>query len=267
MSTGSRLKSAIIRLFKPNATDESWEYFGKECPYFGVVTWPQNLPEHFDEKARSEFFDSGRLYLNWIFRFIREKIEPTFSPQKSLDFGCGVGRLLIPIARESVIATGVDVSTSMLKEAKINCQEMNVSNVKLTPSIAHLTPASYDFINSFIVFQHIPPHRGYKLFRDLLKLLMDGGIGAIQITYHDPGRRRDRILNKLYRAFPVLYGFRNLRERKPFFRPRMEMSEYSLSLLFRILHENGCHLVHTAYTQHGVLGLILIFQKAEIQSF
>lgn len=42
------------------------------------------------------------------------------------------------------------------------------------------------------------------------------------------------------------------------------MTEYSLNKLFRILHENGCHLNHTAFTHHGVYGVIIVFQKVQI---
>jgi 2-polyprenyl-3-methyl-5-hydroxy-6-metoxy-1,4-benzoquinol methylase len=260
------IKTAILRLFKPNATDENWDYFGQKCPYFGVITSQQYKPENFDGKARQEFFQTGRQYVTWLMDFIHQNINPDFHPKNSVDFGCGVGRLLIPIARESISAVGIEVSPSMMKEAKVNCQLMGVHNVQFVKTADELASSRdrFDFVNSFIVFQHIPPKRGYEIFQQLLALLQDGGIGAVHFTYCDPGRRRDRYMQPIFRIIPLLFAFQNMLTGKPLFEPRMEMAEYSLNRLFRILHENGCHLNHTAFTNHGVMGVVIVFQKAQI---
>lgn len=261
-----KIKTAILRLFKPNATDETWDYFGQKCPYFGVITWQQNKPENFDEKARGEFFQTGQQYITWLLEFIRKNINPDFQPKNSVDFGCGVGRLLIPIAKESVSAVGIEVSLSMIQEAKANCHlagSQNVQFVKTTEELA-TRRGQFDFVNSFIVFQHIPPKRGYEIFQQLLALLQDGGIGAVHFTYCDRSRRRERYLIPVFRKVPLLYVLKNLLAKRPLLEPRMEMSEYSINRLFKILHENGCHLNHTAFTDHGVLGVIIIFQKTQV---
>lgn len=264
----SRLSKTVVRLIKSNATDENWDYFGAKCPYYGVVTWDQNKPENFDEKARSEFFRSGGQYVDWIMKFIRENIKPDFHPAKSIDFGSGVGRLLIPIAQESGSAIGVEISPSMIEEANHNCRLMEVSNVRFVKTVDERSESEeVDFINSFIVFQHIPPERGYEIFKKLLNLLKKGGIGAVHFTYNDPGRRRDRYLNKLYRKIPICYALRNIMVGQSFLQPRMEMAEYSINRLFKILQESGCNLVHTVLTRHGVLGAVIIFQKGHQMPF
>jgi SAM-dependent methyltransferase len=260
------IKTTILRLIKPDATDENWDYFGQKCPYFGVVTLPQNRPENFDEKARQEFFQTGRNYIEWLMDFIRKNIDRNFHPKNSVDFGCGVGRLLIPIAQDSVSATGIEISPSMMEEAKANCQIAGLNSIRLVKTPHELQRGQFDFINSFIVFQHIPPVRGYEIFRQLLALLNERGVGAIHFTYCDPRRRRDRYLNRIYRKLPFLFAFKNVLTRQPLLEPRMEMAEYSLNTLFRILHENGCHLIHTAFTSHGVMGVIIVFQKAQTRA-
>jgi len=260
------VKNHLLRLIKPSATDENWEYFGDKCPYFGVVTSNQYRPENLDERARAEFFETGRQYVSWLMDFIRKNINPDFHPKNSVDFGCGVGRLLVPIARESNSAVGIEVSPSMMKEARANCERLGVQNVQLVESADALAArrGEFDFINSFIVFQHIPPKRGYEIFQQLLALLQDGGVGALHFTYCDPGRRRDRYLKPLFRNIPLLFALKNMVNGKPMLEPRMEMAEYSLNRLYRILHENNCHISHAVYTYHGVMGIILVFQKAQI---
>jgi 2-polyprenyl-3-methyl-5-hydroxy-6-metoxy-1,4-benzoquinol methylase len=177
-----------------------------------------------------------------------------------------VGRLLIPIAKESISAVGIEVSPAMVEEAKTNCQRSGVQNVQFVKTVDELSSrrGMFDFINSFIVFQHIPPRRGYEIFRQLVDLLQEDGIGALHFTYCDPSRRRERYMKPIYRVFPFLFIVNNMLNRRPLFEPRMEMAEYSLNKLFRILHEKGCHFIHTAFTHHGVMGLILVFQKRQI---
>ena len=42
---------------------------------------------------------------------------------------------------------------------------------------------TFDLIHSFIVLQHIATSRGEKIFRRMLSLLNEGGIGFLHFTY------------------------------------------------------------------------------------
>ena len=85
-------------------------------------------------------------------------IDPSFSINHALEFGCGVGRLVIPLAKIAKRVTGIDVSESMINEAKRNCESRKINNVFLTKTDDSLSllANNYDFMLSFIVFQHIP---------------------------------------------------------------------------------------------------------------
>jgi hypothetical protein len=77
-------------------TDKAWEAWAKIDPYYAVLT---------DERFRAgndpgEFFDSGEKHIDQAFRTITS-IAPAFAPQAAIDFGCGVGRLLIPLSRRA----------------------------------------------------------------------------------------------------------------------------------------------------------------------
>ena len=163
-------------------TDRAWEHFAKEDPYWAVLTQDHFRKTALDETGRREFFLTGEKHVDWVFSMIRNHIDPRFNPAKGLDFGCGVGRLLLPMARRCQTAVGTDVSETMLQEAGKNCQLENVKNISLVKGDDNCSnlAGGFDFINSFIVFQHIPCDRGVILFRRLLELLNEGGIGAIQ---------------------------------------------------------------------------------------
>jgi trans-aconitate methyltransferase len=168
---------------------------------------------------------------------------------------------------------GVDVSPAMLDEARANCERFGITNATFHVSDDGLTAltAPFDFLNSSIVFQHIPPKRGEAIVRRMVELLADGGIGALQFTYGfdsaTPTVRR--LLTKAYWTVPGVWQLRNLVKREPVGAPRMEMNTYDMSRLLGILQEGGCHAVSLRFTDAGVFGhtmhgAIVFFQKRRL---
>src|SRR5580658_5668052 len=102
-------------------TDAAWEQWGQRDPYFGVITNPKFRRAGLTAQARDEFFLSGHAHAEWLMDRIHRYIDPAFTPTSVLDFGCGVGRTLIPLAMLAKEAVGLDVSPSMLLEARKNC--------------------------------------------------------------------------------------------------------------------------------------------------
>jgi 2-polyprenyl-3-methyl-5-hydroxy-6-metoxy-1,4-benzoquinol methylase len=109
-------------------TDKDWNYYGKNNPYYGVFTIAE-----FDNVNQSElkhkFFKSGESYIEKVLNWIERDFEG-FNIQHSsvLDFGCGVGRVVLPLSRMCKSVCGVDISEGMLEEAKRNMLEFNVTN-------------------------------------------------------------------------------------------------------------------------------------------
>lgn len=166
-------------------TDRDWQKISQENPYWGVLSVDQYLGRDIDDQALAQFFDTGKLFIGNVIGLIRAHIYPNFSIQRSLDFGCGVGRLLIPLASHSVEAVGVDVADGMLAICQKHLDNFSVTNCQLVKGDDDLSSitGTFDFINSYIVLQHIPPERGYKILSNLLSKLRVGGCASIQITY------------------------------------------------------------------------------------
>ena len=97
----------------PSSSDKEWERIGRKEPYYGVWTDDSFLTATRDEHAEERFWSSGERHVKSVFKFICTHLEPDFTPQNTLDFGCGVGRVLCPLAEKSTKASGVDVSASM----------------------------------------------------------------------------------------------------------------------------------------------------------
>lgn len=141
--------------------------------------------DNLTDEAKEEFFSSGLSQINHMLENIRKHIDPLYAAKNALDFGCGVGRLIIPLSKVVNNVTGIDVSDSMLNEARKNCETQFVSNVSLLKSDDNLLllNGKYDLIYSFIVFQHIPVKRGVGIFKNLLSRLENGGVCVIHFTH------------------------------------------------------------------------------------
>src|SRR5205807_6989919 len=82
-----------------NSAGQHWHKWGKENPFYGVLSHPKFLNANLNEQSREEFFQSGERHVNHVYHVIQTKLRDDFQPSRVLDFGCGVGRLLIPFAR------------------------------------------------------------------------------------------------------------------------------------------------------------------------
>lgn len=222
-------------------TDRDWEVWGKHDPYYGVLSSEDFRTNTLTAERKQAFFQSGEQHIDALLHTIRATFCGDFHPQRSLDFGCGVGRLLIPLAKHSVHATGIDVSPSMLAEAAHNCAEQRVRNVDLVSSDDGLSQAKgkYDLVNSHIVLAHIVPHRGHALIAALADRVNLGGFIAVQVLYSCNAPPLERAIVKLRYRLPPLNALRNLIRGRPFDEPAMQLHVYNLPLMLRMLHRRG----------------------------
>jgi SAM-dependent methyltransferase len=268
-------------------TDDEWRQWGIRDPYYGVLTNPQFRLEVLSPEAKKEFFDSGQRHVNYVLDTIRRHFDATFSPERVLDFGCGVGRALIPFAPLSREVVGMDIAEAMLAEARINCDRANVENVTLVGSddLLSTVRGEFDLVHSLIVLQHLETVRGRSIFAELVRKISPGGYGAIHVTfgwtkYEDvygqpppfPIEAADSD-NSPFRAIVDRWLKRlGLRHRPPeamhppdqiIGDPEMQMNYYNLSELMFIVHRAGVYQVFSDFTDHGgAIGVFLFFRKA-----
>jgi 2-polyprenyl-3-methyl-5-hydroxy-6-metoxy-1,4-benzoquinol methylase len=220
--------------------------------------------ENLSDEALKEFFESGEKYIDQMFDLIHAHLDPTFQPKRALEFGCGVGRLLMPLARICDSVTGVDVSHHMLQEARRNCEVRGIDNVELVGSDDSLSFVSgtFDLIHSYIVFQHIPTERGERLMRNLIHRLQENGIGIIHFIYYTDTRWISKFLYRMRRSSKLFHTLMNIREGSSVNNPLMQMNEYNINNLLLIMQEAGCHHTYVRFTSHSEhLGVVLFFQK------
>jgi cyclopropane fatty-acyl-phospholipid synthase-like methyltransferase len=97
-----------------------------------------------------------------------------------------VGRLVIPLALYAEQAISIEISDSMIAELKKNLKRYKINNVKIYKTVDDLLLSDsvkmFDWINSHIVFQHIPPEKGYIILEQLLKGLKIGGYFSLHFN-------------------------------------------------------------------------------------
>ena len=282
---GSRDGLALIHQLKGNwlymSTDSEWEKWGRTDPYFGVLTNPKFRKENITDVGREEFFVSGEAAVDYVLRRCGEFFGPDFAPLRVLDYGCGVGRLVIPFSRRADEVVGLDVSRSMLSEAADNCQRYGVDNVTLSRADDSLSllQGGFDLIHSFIVFQHVPVNRGREVIKSLLRHLNSGGVCALQVTYAKsmfgnsfglPRGLGSRIRSSAWvrrarrwvRRVARMCGNRDdPRQRHRSTDPEMQMNSYNLNEILFLVQSLGVKTVHADFTDHsGNMGVYLFFR-------
>jgi SAM-dependent methyltransferase len=216
-------------------TDADWRELGATEPFWGVASLPRFRSENLKAEDVVSFYDSGVGHLADIVGRLRQ--QTGVAPGgRALDFGCGTGRLSEAMTAHADQVVGYDISPGMLEKARLK------GGARYTDV---LPEGPFDWINSFIVFQHIPPERGTALFEQLLDRLAPGGHVSLHLTvWREPHLQPTR--SRLARLRGAVARARG--RIKP---GQIMMYDYDLSRLLRILNTHGIEEVNMVSTDHG----------------
>lgn len=234
-----------------------WEALARSEPYHSVLTADEYRSASWDATARERFFQSGEDTLNRILQHVPERGERF---EDALDFGCGVGRVTLALARRSRRVTAVDVAPTMLALTRAHAEEAGLPHVvTLSPEELLKGRDSFDLVTSFLVFQHIPPGRGIALLRELLARVRPGGSVALHFPYWRSGSVLAAISRWMRSRVPGVNLLANLLTGKPPGSPYMQMNVYDLNEIVHLLHDHRFESVHLlAESELDVRGVIVI---------
>jgi SAM-dependent methyltransferase len=168
-------------------TRKNWTVLGENDAMWVVLTDPAKKGNRW---TPDDFFATGKREIAEIFVQLQQAgISPPSG--RALDFGCGLGRLSQALAARFESVDGVDISSSMIRQAvEFNKFPERVKyHVNPRDDLATFATGNYDFVCSLIALQHIPPKFQYNYLRDFLRLLKPGGVAYFQ-TVHARGWRR-----------------------------------------------------------------------------
>ncbi|HKF24847.1 MAG TPA: class I SAM-dependent methyltransferase [Candidatus Acidoferrum sp.] len=194
-------------------TKQPWDRFAEADPYTYILTSLKN-------RDMKQFWQSGEIIV------VREILpllqERQISTGVALELGCGVGRLVIPLAPSFGEIWGADVAEGMIRRAQIFAAGRGIRNARFT---AVANPEALfdrmrgclrrvDFIYSLLVFQHIPDLALIGRYLGFIRtMLRDSGIAYLQFdtrpktwAYHAKSALPDFLLPRFWRK-----GIRRIR--------------------------------------------------------
>jgi SAM-dependent methyltransferase len=145
---------------------ERWESLARRNAEFFIWT---------DVARGDDFAASGERDAGRIMTLVGSRLT---SRGRALEFGCGVGRLTIPIARHFDEVIGVDIAPTMLAKLTQNSLDAGASNVKAF----HVDDrweniGAVDLAYSHIVFQHVEDWNHISsYFRRIASCVREGGV-------------------------------------------------------------------------------------------
>jgi ubiquinone/menaquinone biosynthesis C-methylase UbiE len=208
-----------------------WSDLAVSDPLWAVLSHPDKRGGKWNE---TEFYATG--LQDWLAVKARmSELGLNFGTQSALDFGCGVGRLSLAMAKDFEQVTGLDAAAGMVDLAQKKAKDKNIKNCRFVLSQAEqlesIPRGSQDLIISLLCLQHIPPTQSKRFVTEFLKVLKPGGI----LIFNLPVGRKNYWLMKIKRFIQSLAGFP---QKIPY-----EMNFIPLSAISRMIKKNGGQIV------------------------
>jgi ubiquinone/menaquinone biosynthesis C-methylase UbiE len=169
MSTGDTEHNASMRDF--------WDEKARENAMYYISSY-----RAYDQQDPEEFWKWGGILAE---KFLAESGVKLTGEEAMLEIGCGVGRMTKTFAGRFHHVTAIDVSSEMIQRAREYLSE--IENVRLDvgngSDLSAYSDASFDFVFSYIVFQHIPDTTiTLNYIREAGRVLRPGGHFYFQVN-------------------------------------------------------------------------------------
>jgi SAM-dependent methyltransferase len=152
---------------------KDWESLAERDALGAILTDASKTRGRWDV---AEFMSTGEAEIQVVMGHLaRIDCIPNFYGA-ALDFGCGVGRLTQPLARRFASCVGVDISPQMIQKAESLNQYAHCRYVASSDARLPFADASFSFLYSNIVLQHMPPRFSEQYLREFVRVLAPEGV-------------------------------------------------------------------------------------------
>ena len=232
-----------------NDTSTDWEIIGSSEPYWGVLTSDKYKQSNLSPNTKKDFFASGIEAIEMILEELAINKGQCFDAV--LDFGSGVGRLALPMAKFANHVISIEVADSMQKELRKNSEEQRVTNLSIYKTIEELkesdilTGRSLDWINSYMVFQHISPSIGLNILDNLLELLTIGGYFSLHYNIFNSSPK-----NEIFQQISnnTMVSLSKTLKNSP---GQIQMYDYNINSIFYTFLKHGITRFNCRHENHG----------------
>ena len=133
----------------------------------------------------------------------------------------------------------MDIAPGMLRAARNYADASGLSNVALHDAIPEQT---FEWVNSFIVLQHVPPARGFPILHKLISVAQR--YISIQLPFYRMGAGVPAIVRFDGETVDVVDGVESPQG-------TMNMYDYDINKVVSAFFERGFAKVHLVRTDHG----------------
>ena len=152
---------------------DDWESLAKRDALNAILTDDSKSEGRWDP---AEFMATGEAEIETVMRHLAGlNCAPDFTGT-ALDFGCGVGRLSQAIVRRFNACVGIDTSEEMIQKANQLNRSPHCRYVVSTDERLPFADASFSFVYSNIVLQHVPRRFAMGYLREFVRVLAPGGV-------------------------------------------------------------------------------------------
>lgn len=160
---------------------KTYDALGAEDPLYAVLSFPEAKGNRWDPAV---FFARGKAEIDAVMAALGKRNPPLpVNYGRALDFGCGVGRLTQALAEHFDAVDGVDISASMVRNARQYNQygERCHYHVNTVDDLSLFPDSTFDFIYSNITLQHIPPEASRSYIAEFMRVLKTRGVALFQV--------------------------------------------------------------------------------------
>lgn len=157
--------------------------------------WDRRASEHGRFYTAIDYWESEEQYTasgeHDIEAVVLEGVQ--LDPSASvLEIGCGLGRLLVPLATRAAVVRGVDISVEMVRQANERLAGRGNVEVQVTDGTLGFPDESFDLVFAYRVFHHIPKREFiHRYFQEAGRVLKPGGVFRFQVCVGEEKDRED----------------------------------------------------------------------------
>lgn len=137
------------------------------------------------DSDEAEFFATASEVLNHLQTEMGRVPLAQRGEWRALEIGCGPGRLMRPLSSQFVEIHGVDVSDEMIALANQKLGDIPNAHAQLGDgsTLAQFRDASFEFVYSYAVFQHVPAREVvFSYLREIHRVMKPGALAVLHFN-------------------------------------------------------------------------------------
>jgi SAM-dependent methyltransferase len=150
-----------------------WESLAERDAFWAILTDDSKVGGKWDVE---EFMATGDAEIETVMSYLADIDCLPDCNGEALDFGCGVGRLTQALARRFGSCVGVDISQQMIQKAESLNMYRHCRYVANPDERLPFADATFSFLYSNIVLQHVPQRFSEAYLREFIRVLAPGGV-------------------------------------------------------------------------------------------